>query len=47
VVEVALVTPAGEVLFESLVCPVEPVSEGAREIHGITDEELSTAPTWP
>lgn len=47
VIEVALVSPAGEVLFESLVRPLGPVSEGARQVHGITDEELAGAPTWP
>lgn len=43
----ALVSPAGEVLFESLVRPLGPVSEAARRVHGITDEALSAAPTWP
>lgn len=47
VIEVALVFPTGEVLFESLVRPLGPVSEEARAVHGITDEELSAAPTWP
>lgn len=47
VIEVALVSPSGGVLFESLVRPLGPVSEEARAVHGITDEELSAAPTWP
>lgn len=47
VIEVALVSPTGEVLFESLVRPVGPVSEEARAVHGITDEELAAAPSWP
>lgn len=47
VVEVALVSPTGEVLFESLVRPLGPVSEEARRVHGITDEALAAAPTWP
>lgn len=47
IIEVALVSPIGEVLFESLVRPLGPVSEGARAVHGITDEELSGAPSWP
>ncbi|WP_246581042.1 3'-5' exonuclease [Deinococcus aestuarii] len=47
VVEVALVSPTGKVLFESLVRPVGPVREEARAVHGITDEELAAAPSWP
>ncbi|WP_216329569.1 exonuclease domain-containing protein [Deinococcus aestuarii] len=47
VIEVALVSPIGEVLFESLARPFGPVSEEVRAVHGMTDEELSTAPTWP
>lgn len=27
--------------------PVGPTSEGARQVHGITDEEVAAAPTWP
>lgn len=47
VIEVALVSPTGEVLFESLVRPLGPVREEARAVHGITDAELAAAPTWP
>lgn len=46
-VEVAVVAPDGEILFESLVRPVGVVSEGARAVHGITDAELATVPGWP
>lgn len=36
----------GAVLFESLVNPLSPVSPGARRVHGITDEQLATAPAF-
>lgn len=47
VVEVGLVGPAGEVLFESLVQPTIPVTPLVFGIHGIADEDLLGAPTWP
>jgi len=40
-----------EFLLDTLVNPEAPVEDGARKVHGITDEELSTAPVfgnvWP
>jgi len=50
-VEVAVVDGNGEVLFESRVKPSVPVEDGARAVHGISDEDLAGAPTfarvWP
>lgn len=46
-VEIAIIAPDGTVLFNSLVNPGIPISPGAHAIHGITDEELATAPTIP
>jgi DNA polymerase-3 subunit epsilon len=51
VIEIVIVDSTGRVLLESLVCPVGQVLAKARAIHGITDEELSSAPrfldVWP
>ena len=47
VCEIAVVAGDGSVLFHSLVNPERPVSEEARAIHGISDEELQGAPTLP
>lgn len=52
IVEIAIVDATGTVLFESLVNPDGiTVSDGARALHGLTDEELAAAPClleiWP
>ncbi|MGW5353345.1 3'-5' exonuclease [Streptomyces sp. NPDC004031] len=45
-VEVAAVDCAtGDVLLDTLVRPGEPISPGARAVHGITDAEAADAPT--
>lgn len=48
VIEVAVVDAAtGETLLDTLVDPAGvPVSPGARAVHGISDAELSGAPSW-
>lgn len=48
VIEVAVVDAAnGEVLLDTLVDPAEvPISPQAREVHGISDEQLADAPSW-
>lgn len=51
VCEIAAVAGDGSILFHSLVNPERPVTAAAREVHGISDEELAVAPTlveiWP
>jgi DNA polymerase III epsilon subunit-like protein len=47
VCEIAVVAGDGTILFHSLVNPERPVTQGAREVHGISDEELAAAPTLP
>jgi DNA polymerase III epsilon subunit-like protein len=47
VCEIAVIAGDGSILFHSLVNPEYPVSDGAREIHGISDAELAAAPTLP
>ncbi|MGK4586110.1 3'-5' exonuclease [Kitasatospora sp. HPMI-4] len=47
VCEIAVVDCAtGEVLLDTLVNPGVPISEGAREVHGISDADVASAPTW-
>ena len=37
----------GQVLFESLVKPSQPIPHSATRIHGIHDEDVQSARTWP
>lgn len=48
VVEIAVIDAAdGRVLLETLVSPDGvPVEDGARAVHGISDDELASAPRW-
>lgn len=45
-VQVGIVDHLGAVLVNTLIKPVGEVSEGARAVHGICDEQLIHAPTW-
>ena len=47
VCEIAVIAGDGSLLFHSLVNPECPVSDDARDIHGISDEELKASPTLP
>jgi DNA polymerase III subunit epsilon len=47
VCEIAVIAGDGSMLFHSLVNPECPVSDDARDIHGISDEELKASPTLP
>lgn len=44
VIDVAVVDGEGSVLFDSRLRPLLPIEESARQIHGLTDEELAGAP---
>jgi DNA polymerase-3 subunit epsilon len=46
IVEIAVLAPDGAVLLETRVRPLTPVSDGARRVHGIGDDDLARAPTW-
>src|SRR2546427_1771089 len=49
VIEIAVLTMAGEVLLESLVCPtggLGPISPVATEVHGLTMADVAEAPTF-
>ena len=45
-VEIAIVTSAGEVLLDTLVNPQQTIPEDAQAIHGITDAMVADAPTF-
>lgn len=47
IVEIAVVDRKGNTLFHSLVNPRMPITEEARAVHGISDEEVAQAPTLP
>lgn len=45
-VEVAAVDMTGRPVFQTLVRPVHPIPPDVEAIHGITNEAVSTAPSW-
>ncbi len=47
IVEIAIVDADGYVLYHSLVRPTVAISDGAAAVHGISESELASAPTWP
>jgi DNA polymerase III epsilon subunit-like protein len=47
VVEIACVDKTGAVIFHSLIKPDAPITPTARRKHGITDEMLKSAPSFP
>lgn len=47
IVQVGIVASDGRVLFDSLVQCQGDISQEAIEVHGITKDDLVSAPTWP
>lgn len=47
IVEIAVVDLDGNVLFDSLVKPANPIPLEAQSIHHITNDMVKDAPTWP
>jgi DNA polymerase III subunit epsilon len=47
VVEISIIDHAGNVVFDTLVKPKKPIPAAAAAIHGITNEMVAAAPTWP
>lgn len=47
IIEVCVVDHDGNVLVNNLVRPQGPIPADAMRIHGITDEMVRAAPTWP
>jgi DNA polymerase III epsilon subunit-like protein len=45
IVDIAITTVAGSVLLDALVDPGEPIPAEATDIHGITDDQVTGAPT--
>ncbi|MET4696922.1 3'-5' exonuclease [Endozoicomonas lisbonensis] len=47
IVEIAIIrADTGETLMNSLVQPTMPITQGAMDIHGITEEMVANAPSW-
>ena len=46
VIEIAILDHLGKLLLHTLVQPAGPISAEASAIHGITDLDVATAPTW-
>ena len=46
IVEITIINTKGNVLLNTLVKNLEPISERAQEIHGISETDLANVPTW-
>lgn len=46
IIEMAVISDSGEVLFNSLIKPTQPIPAEATAIHGITDNDVIGAPVW-
>lgn len=44
--EIAVLDADGTALVDTLVRPTQPISAGARQVHGITDDDVRDAPTF-
>lgn len=47
IIEISLIDHTGEVLLDSLVRPRLSIPLAATAVHGISDEMVAAAPTWP
>jgi len=47
IIEISIIDDDGQVLFESLVKPSQPIPVSATSIHGITNEDVQNALNWP
>lgn len=47
IVEISIIDLEGNILFESLVKPNQPISAEVSKIHGITDKMIANSQTWP
>lgn len=46
IVEISIIDQLGNVVFDSLVKPLQPIPAEATAIHGITNDMVATAPSW-
>lgn len=47
IVQIAVIAPDGAVLLDTLLRPTITISQGATEVHGLTNAMLADAPTFP
>ncbi|MGQ6371259.1 3'-5' exonuclease [Serratia sp. IR-2025] len=47
IVEISLIDTSGEILLNTLIKPRSVIPASATAIHGITNEMVATAPSWP
>lgn len=47
IVEISMIDQHGKVVLDTLVKPSRPIPPDAQRIHGITNEMVADAPTWP
>ena len=47
IIEISIIDDDGQVLFESLVKPSQPIPASATRIHGISYQDVASARTWP
>jgi len=47
IVEISIIGDDGQVVFNSLVRPSQPIPPDSTRIHGITDAEVAAARAWP
>lgn len=47
IIEISIIDDEGEVVFESLIKPSQPIPASATYLHGITDGQVQNALAWP
>lgn len=47
IVEISIIDKHGETMFDSLIKPKKPIPPDAESIHGISNNDVRGAPTWP
>jgi DNA polymerase III subunit epsilon len=47
IIEISIIDDEGQAVFESLIRPSQPIPAASTRIHGIRNEEVAGAPTWP
>lgn len=47
IIEISIIDDEGQVIFEALVKPSQPIPVSATRIHGISNEDVQNARNWP